>query len=60
MFADRLRIGRLGDRQHFFQQVDHFLEWREAHLVSRYSNSGLVRAPCSQTVVGRNVRGPSV
>ena len=26
MLADRLRIGRLGDRQHFFQQIDHFLE----------------------------------
>ena len=26
MFADRLRIGRLGHRQHFFPQVDHFLE----------------------------------
>ena len=32
----------------------------EAHFVSRYSNSGLVRASCSQAVAGRNVRGPSV
>ena len=32
----------------------------EAHFVSRYSSSGLVRAPWSQEVVGRNVRGPSV
>src|SRR5215472_13866299 len=33
---------------------------REAHLVSRYSISGLVRAPCSHAALGRNVRGPSV
>jgi len=25
MFADRLRIGRFGDRQYFFQQVHHLL-----------------------------------
>src|SRR5271157_187313 len=30
----------------------------EPHLVSRYSNSGLVR-PCSQAAVGRNVFGPA-
>jgi hypothetical protein len=29
MFADRLRIGGLGNRQHFFQQIDYFFEWNQ-------------------------------
>src|SRR3974377_2119702 len=62
MFADRLRIGRLGDRQHFFQQIDYFLEWNQGGplglqietlwTVARPLQPGRARTEC--------VRGPSV